>query len=316
TTTTEAAGHSGGLYGRGGDILYRWGNPQAYDHGEDTDQQLFRQHDAEWITDEIPGAGNILIFNNGYGRPGNDYSSIIEIITPVGTDGNYTYTYGLPYEPIVPIWEYKAPNPSSFFSMILSGSQRLPNGNTLICNGYPGYFFEVTSYGEIVWDYTNPYPNSVQNQVFNLQQYQKNYPGLYHLQDNEPPEQPARPEGPSQGRKGETYTYTTYANDPEGQEIYYLFDWGDKTTSTWEGPYNSGEVVSMPHRWLSLQRIFKIRVKAMDSTGIESEWSLPLTVSMSVIKNSIIPWLSGFFSHHPILAWLVTLLNNLLPVLP
>ena len=65
TITAEAAGHSGGNGGRGGDLLYRWGNPQAYRAGVYADQQLFWQHHPHWIPDGLPGAGNILIFNNG-----------------------------------------------------------------------------------------------------------------------------------------------------------------------------------------------------------------------------------------------------------
>ena len=65
TTTTEAGGHTGGRRGKGGDLLYRWGNPQAYRLGTTADQKLFGQHDARWIDAGSPGASNILIFNNG-----------------------------------------------------------------------------------------------------------------------------------------------------------------------------------------------------------------------------------------------------------
>ena len=172
TTSAEAAGHSGGDYGKGGDLLYRWGNPQTYDDGaSDDDQQLFVQHDAEWIADDLPGAGNILIFNNGKGRSDSNYSSIEEIETPVNSDGSYTLS-ATHYGPEASAWSYVAETPTDFYAQSISSSQRLPNGNTLICNGPEGYFFEVTEDGETVWDY------SAGNAVFRVDRYGVDYAGF------------------------------------------------------------------------------------------------------------------------------------------
>jgi len=153
TTTAEAASHAGGNSGQGGDLLYRWGNPQAYDAGTAADQQLFMQHDAQWIPEGYPGAGNILIFNNGTRRSDGNYSSVDEIIPPVDTAGNYSLDSGGAFDPAAPTWAYIADNPTDFYAPNISGVQRLPNGNTLICDGPAGYFFEVTLVGEIVWEY-------------------------------------------------------------------------------------------------------------------------------------------------------------------
>ena len=88
TTTEEAAGHIGGNSGKGGDLLYRWGNPQAYEQGNANDQKYFGQHSAMWIEEGCPGEGNILVFNNGVGRSDGRYSSVDEIMLPVDEYGN------------------------------------------------------------------------------------------------------------------------------------------------------------------------------------------------------------------------------------
>jgi len=155
TSTAEAASHSGGNSGAGGDLLYRWGNPQSYRAGTAADRQSFYQHNTHWIPAGLPGAGNILFFNNGP-RPGGTYSTITEITPPVDGTGHYALTPGQAYEPAAPTWTYTAPNPADFFSMFISSAQRLPNGNTFIGSGVSGVFFEVTSDGTTVWKYISP----------------------------------------------------------------------------------------------------------------------------------------------------------------
>ncbi len=153
TTTAEAAGHAGGRGGRGGDLLYRWGNPRAYRAGTAADQRLFAQHDAHWIPAGRPGAGHVLVFNNGGGRPGGDYSSVDEIVPPVNARGRYVLEPGAAYGPRGPVWSFTAPRPTDFFAWLMSGAQRLLNGNTLICDSVSGAIFEVTPKKEIVWKY-------------------------------------------------------------------------------------------------------------------------------------------------------------------
>ena len=68
-----------------------------------------------------------------------------------------------------------------FYAGHISGAQRLPNGNTLICDGPHGIFFEVTQEKKIVWKYTNMFPNLIDNHVFTIHRYAPDYPGLENL---------------------------------------------------------------------------------------------------------------------------------------
>jgi hypothetical protein len=178
TTSEEAAGHTGGRYGKGGDLLYRWGNPLTYRTGSESDRKLFNQHDAEWIKPGLPGSGNILIFNNGLERPGGDYSSVEEIVPPMASNGTYGRPQGSAYGPTESVWNYTAEKPTDFYAINLGGAQRLPNGNTLICNGPHGQFFEVTVEKEVVWEYENQVPDPLDSHVFKICRYGPEYPGL------------------------------------------------------------------------------------------------------------------------------------------
>jgi hypothetical protein len=160
TTTAEAAGRQGGRAGHGGEILYRWGNPATYRRS--LPQRLFGQHDVRWIPEGWEGAGNLLVFNNGRDRPEGPWSSVEEWTPPVGADGGYALV-GESFGPATLAWQYKAPEPTSLFSPIISGAQRIRNGNTLICEGAGGRFLEVTRGGELVWEYRNPFWGDVRN---------------------------------------------------------------------------------------------------------------------------------------------------------
>lgn len=103
------------------------------------------------------------VFNNGRGRPGDDYSSVVEIRPPIGGDGTYRLAPGEAFGPAGAAWTYAAPDRRSFSADFLSGAQRLANGNTLICSGPTGRFFEVTRHGKTVWEYLNPFAGDAPN---------------------------------------------------------------------------------------------------------------------------------------------------------
>ena len=190
TTTAQSAGHAGGVHGKGGDLLYRWGNPLTYGAGTVTNQKFFEQHDVEWIKPDCPGAGNFMCFNNGVNR---NYSSIDEITPPVDISGNYNYVSGSAYDPTSLTWTYVATPPQSLFAHDISGAQRLQNGNTLIDDGPLGSFSEVSPAGDIVWKYINPvdntgplmqgdsiphdptHPDETMNSVFRVYRYPPDY---------------------------------------------------------------------------------------------------------------------------------------------
>ena len=186
TTTEEAKGHTGGNSGMGGDILYRYGNPESYDRGDSSDRVLFSQHDARWIEDGYPDEGKLMIFNNGNGR-NLSYSSVDVITLPVN-GSKYLIENNQPFGPKNLSWGWDIG--TDMYSPIISGSTRLANGNTLITFGVEGTFIEVNYNGEIVWKYISPV-NSLGimnqgesmydgngNKVFKITRYDANYPGL------------------------------------------------------------------------------------------------------------------------------------------
>ena len=174
TTTEEAKGSAG-------DLLYRWGNPANYDKGTKEDQKLFGQHDIKWVPKGYPGEGNLTVFNNDILNPNNklpsvfaalmspnpdpqvtiadigNHSAVYELTLTTSKEGSYVLNEIGTFGPSGPSWSYTAPDKYSLYSAFVSGAQRLKNGNTLITSGAKGRFIEVTSDGDIVWEYWNPY---------------------------------------------------------------------------------------------------------------------------------------------------------------
>ncbi len=218
--------------GDAGDFIYRWGNPCVSDSGEcpsmtdeglstsNGHQQLFFSHDIQWITgrefspleQQVPGAGHFLIYNNGARQPGPTFSSVIEIDPYDGPVENGVYippsVAGYERAPVGGgmsmrtqnvskqiVWRFNGTSPNSFYSPYISGAQRLPNGNTLVCSGAHGHIFEVTPEGDIVWEYINPVGDRLENDlgvyrmmtdrvgegfnsIFKCQRYSLDYAGL------------------------------------------------------------------------------------------------------------------------------------------
>jgi len=163
--------------GSDGDFLYRWGNPENYGRGTADDRQLFNQHDVQWIRDGLPGAGNIMIFNNGHEKL-RPHSSVVEFSTPRNADGTYALDGSSAYGPAELAWEYAPSDASIFFSWFISGAQRLANGNTLVNHGAKAQVREVTVDGEIVWEYQFDDGAKGPHMLFRANRYPADHPAV------------------------------------------------------------------------------------------------------------------------------------------
>ncbi|MFT5500876.1 MAG: hypothetical protein ACI88G_001009 [Woeseiaceae bacterium] len=177
TSAFEAAGHTGGRHGKGGDFIYRWGNPANYNRGTEEDRQIFHQHDVQWIKAGLFGAGNILLFNNGNSKL-RPYSTVVEFTPAMNADGTYSLESGSAYGPQAVQWEYDPQPPERFFSFFISGAQRLPNGNTLVNQGAGAKIREVTPDGEIVWEFRQTDYGEVPDMLFRANKYPPDHPGI------------------------------------------------------------------------------------------------------------------------------------------
>lgn len=206
TTTIEAKSHIGGRSGKGGDLLFRWGNPSAYKLGDSTNQYFFGQHHAQWIKSGYKNAGKIIVFNNGLNRTNTNFSSI-DIIAPTFDTSlqSYNLNNNQTYFPDTIYWTYKNSIPENFYSSYVSGVQPLKDGSFLICSGADGVFFEIDSLNNKTWQYTNPVNNfgaisqgdSVfNNNVFRCTYYPEDFAGFIDkdfILDNEIELNPTRP---------------------------------------------------------------------------------------------------------------------------
>lgn len=127
-----------------GKLVYRWGNPATHNRGRapsycfDGDEQLFGPHNAHFLDND-----NIQVFDNGCMRPQGNRSRVLEVCPKNGKI----------------VWEYKSHHPYNFCSPYQSSSQRLPNGNVLVCAAGQGQIFEVTGGPEprVCWEFVCPW---------------------------------------------------------------------------------------------------------------------------------------------------------------
>ena len=154
-TVGTAGNYQDGQGNKGGDILYRWGNPANYGRGDNSDQKLNAQHGVYWIPLGYPGAGKLLIFNNNpsdtlsnSNQFGN--SSVVEVLPPINSDGEYFLTPDSIYGP--ENFDLIYGNDDSFYSSFQSGAYRLKNGNTIITVTQEKSIFEINQDNQVVWE--------------------------------------------------------------------------------------------------------------------------------------------------------------------
>jgi hypothetical protein len=144
TTTAEAASHSGGISGRGGDILYRWGNPAAYSA---VGTKIFNVvHDGHFIPHGYVNAGRIVGFNN---RGVSNQQSSVDMIEPPYNGYAYQLTAGSAYEPPTYTRRYAC----NGYTSNEGNAEQQPNGNTIYCIALSGNVYEIDTAGNTLWSY-------------------------------------------------------------------------------------------------------------------------------------------------------------------
>lgn len=213
TTTAEAAGHTGGFHDKGGDVLYRWGNPQNY--GREGERELFFQHNPNWI-DYGVHKGKIIIYNNGLGRTTgftDRYSSVDIIDPPKDQNGKYILQGVKGYGPESPDWRYiDKDGDQNFFSAYTSGAKVLANGNIYITEGYRGRLFEVNIEKEKLWEYGM----TTVSYLYRSEKYSLDYPAFTGRD--------LTPKGPISDSDYDCTLYSTIKNNLEQEEYNVKYD--------------------------------------------------------------------------------------------
>ncbi|MFK7772751.1 MAG: aryl-sulfate sulfotransferase [Saprospiraceae bacterium] len=191
TTITEATGSIGGNSNQGGNLLYRWGNPKAYQSGETSDRQLFSQHDVQWIDEndinpDYDFFGKIALYNNHI----ETGLSLGQILTPEFDSINFAYQKANgTFLPENFSAAFSHPDTARNYSTAASSIQIIGDGSVIMCAGRQGRIFELSPDGQVAWEYVtplksgNPIPQGTnlalsENFTFQAQRYLETYPAF------------------------------------------------------------------------------------------------------------------------------------------
>ena len=136
-------------------------------------------------------------------------------------------------------------------------------------------------------------------------------PVIQVIVTNLAPERPTRPIGQTEGRPDVEYEFTTRTSDPDGDQVFYKWDWGDGSVTEWMGPFESDEDIYANHSW-PVKGEFEIRVKAKDLVGEESDWSNPLSIDIPRTRQRSKTMFLDFIGNFPVFTRLITYINNIL----
>ena len=184
TTTEEAKGSTGGNFNRGGNFLWRWGNPQTYKQGTAADQILFFPHDTKWVEEGYEDAGKVSVFNND--GDGNEVYSSIHLISPVIENNSYKLENNV-FLPHDDDWSWEGVVLGErVYESKKSGTHVLPNGNFMMCETSKGQITEISRDGEVLWVYRNPSGTKIyeqneeptSNTIFRAEKYPPDFVGF------------------------------------------------------------------------------------------------------------------------------------------
>jgi hypothetical protein len=238
-----------------------------------------------WVNATDPGGSSL------YTRKWYTFSTKINLPPIFGTP---TPANGSTNQPLSLSWNIPINDPEgNQFSWTLQCSNGQVNGGTGATNGTKSLALSGLAYSKTykVWvNATDPGGSGTYTRKW--------YSFTTQQQQNVPPNKPSKPSGTTSGKINTVYTYTTSTTDPNGDQVYYQWDWGDGTQSNWLGPYNSSATISTTHKW-TVKGSYSIKVKAKDTSSAESPWSDPLPITMPYTYNPIHQLLELLFERFP-----------------